>query len=98
MQPGAGHDRADGLAAIQGGEAAAELAVEFGQSGGAGGIVFFQEPERFAHDFTRRVVAARGDLRSVRTYAVRRRKAVTPARPMTKRARLAGSGAEAGSA
>src|SRR5260370_16093258 len=58
LQSGAGRGGVNGLAAIEGGETAAELLVEFPQLDGTRGIVFFQKPQRFPYDLARRVVAA----------------------------------------
>jgi hypothetical protein len=71
LETGAGFSRVDGLAAIEGRKAAAKLAIEFRQLGGAGGIVFLKKPERFADDFTRRVVAARSDLSADEFFQLR---------------------------
>ena len=50
------------FAAVEGGETAAQLLVEVGQLGGARGVVFLQEPESFADDFTRGIVATRSEI------------------------------------
>jgi hypothetical protein len=43
-QSGAGHGRVDNFATVEGGEAAAELLVEFGQLRGTRGVVALQKP------------------------------------------------------
>jgi hypothetical protein len=51
LQSGAALGGSDGFAAIKRGEPPAELAIEFRQLSGAGGIVFFEETQRFPDDF-----------------------------------------------
>lgn len=57
LQAGASGRRVYRLAPVEGGQAAAELAVETRPLRGARCVMLFQEPERFANNLARQVIA-----------------------------------------